>query len=1199
MMEIEDFELGGDPTDDGGLSSAVMIDAALKEANQARQTGDFSTAIEAYTRVIAMDSDHTVARLALAEVYRISGHPREALQACIKLLEVDSGHMGARVEMAEALHLIGRNDEAHAIHDLLLHERPDSPQTWCGLARLLADEGHAFAAETCLRRAQILSPGHAPSLAALAHHLARTGRHAEAIDLFYDAIALAPEDPSHHIGMGVSLLALGRVEETEPRLDRALALDSENPAAHLARADLLVMTGRLEESWPESEWRSRQPGRTPPILPGIPWGGEAMDGGALLLYADQSLSDTLRLLRFLARPLHMGARLILLVQPGLIPLLAPMDGVDRVYGHDRPLPLDIEVDAYAALGDLPRLLEFKLDSIPETPWLEAPPRRRRPVVVPPDTALKVGLGWAGRDQNAAVAFQHLLPLAEIPGIVLFALEFSLDPQAAATLADPSLVTDLGPTVADYADLAGRIAELDVVVAADCATAHLAGAMGKPVLLLLPPDAHPRWMRGTDRSPWYPTMRLFRRRREEDWSVVIGRVRDALADLVVQNTEALAELRRQVCGSSAAQLAFLTAHLRPGDLLVDCQSGDGAFIPNRDDMESLAIDPSPRTCEALWDRFRTISTVEVINAALGADGIDVLASPLPRGGRRVFAVPPGIPGHTRTQTLGSVLAARPGFAARRLVIRLGQTGWESLILAGLGDRQAHMVIFEHRLNGAAAGILSDAGFHLWRFPTETAFGPVTVFDHQEGPVLALAPGLEPTEHYGPKTLPPSPEHMAEAKAEAERLTQDGLGFQASRRLGEAAAAYAQALMRDPFAAGANANKGVMMHMAGRREAAASCYRRALTSKITAGVAGNLGTALRELRRFDEADTVIRQALDSAPGNPDFLYDLALLRRDQGRLSEAADLLRQIRTQRAGADWTLAQVLLAMGHQDEGLALFAARPTPPSPQPGLPMWQGEDLAARLVLVYQDCDLADAVLMARAFALLAIRGGLVVIYCQPELAPLLTDLPGVEQVICGDEPIPACDLHIPFSQLLRLLGPGSAAIRQPHGAYLPLPGHIRPRRFTKDNRLRVGLSWGGRPASQACTLAHMLNLAADPDIAITALGDAKQISQIQAIGAHILVEEVIPPPEDLAETAGLIATMDVVVGGDTPELHLAAAMGKPVWLLRPDAFTWRWPRGRDDSPWYPSARVFHQSSDGSWEMAITRIAAALKVLATGKRG
>lgn len=1189
--------------------SAVIIDALVQDAAKARHICEFDTAIQAYSEVLEIDPERTDALLGIAECHRLADRPRDALQTCLRLLEIDPRHIGARLEMAEALRQIGRVDEAHAIHDLLLHERPDSPYTWCGLARLLNDEVHAEAAEACLRRALALAPAHVPALAALARHLARQRDHLGAIDVFHDTVSIAPDDPAHHAGLAQSLMALGRLDEAAEWLDRALALDDECVEARLARADLAVMSGRLADSWHDGEWRWHRPGTGRPTLPGRPWDGEPLSDGVLLIHAEDSRSDTLRLIRFVPLVAERGVRVALAVPPALALLLGSLDGVERVVADNRPLPDDLGVEAFAALPDLPRLLGLTLANLPGTPWLQAPARRRRPILAPPEAVLRIGLAWAGNDPAAAIPFPLLLPLAEIPGVVLFALELSCDSTAAATLADPSLVTDFSPTVTNFADLAGRIAELDLVIAGDCATAHLAGAMNKPVLLMLPFDCHPRWMRGTDRSPWYPAMRLFRQLETGGWQPVIDAVRAELGRLAVQAAEARDAERRAAGGPSAIQAAFLAAHLVAGDLLIDVEAGDGGFaaaaLAAHPDgaVRVLAIEPHPATAEALRAGLDGAPAAEVVTAALGRDERPVLVAKTARRSRRVFALPDGIPATGRTIRLDAVLADRPEPASRRLVLRLGQTGWESAVLDGLGDYRPAVIIFQHRPATAIAQSVIEAGFSLWCFATTTAFGAVVPFDGEAcygtpRIVLALAAGLKPAAHYGPPHLPPSPEEVAEARADADRLTDEALAHQGARRLGEAADAYARALMRDPFAAGANANKGVMMHMAGRREAAAACYRRALTRTPTASVAANLATALRELRRHDEADTAIAQALAQEPDNADFLYDLALLRRDQGRLTEAAELLRRIQTSRPGAAWTLAQILVATGDLTAGFDLFRYRPNPPPPAPEIPVWQGDDLLARSLLVHQNCDLADAVLLARFLPRIAGHGGLVTMVCQPDLAPLLQDLHGVEQVVGGDDPIPPCDLCTTMTDLPRLLGLPTS-VRPAGGAYLSLPDHMRPRRLPRDGRLRVGLTWGGRPAGRDCPLTEMLALASDPDLALSALVDEDLAAHIEAFGAHGLVELITPPPLDLAETAAIIAALDVVVGGDTVELHLAAALGKPAWVLLPDTFTWRWPHRRDDSPWYPSARAFRQSPDGGWHHAIGRIASSLKVLAAKKRG
>ncbi|MDO8606551.1 MAG: tetratricopeptide repeat protein [Phaeospirillum sp.] len=1206
MDDVEHLDTESIEAEERIAPSVVIIDMMLHEAAMARRVCDYGGALRAYAQIQEIDPERTDALLGIAECQRLSGLPHDALQTCQTLLEVNPRHVSARLEMAEVLRQLDRGDEAHAIHDLLLHEHPDSPYTWCGLARLLGDEGQAEAAEACLRRALALAPAHVPALASLARLLARRGDYPRAMDIFHHAISIAPDDPTHPAGLARSLMALGRLDEAAQWIGRALALDDECVEAHLVRADLAVLSGHLQESWHDAEWRWHRPGTIRPDLACPAWDGTPLAGGILLVHAEDSLSDTLRLIRFVPLLTERGFRVALMAPPTLIPLLGHMTGIERVLADNHPLPDGLNVEACVALPDLPRRLGFDLASLPETPWLEAPARRRRPVLAPPESVLRVGLAWAGNDPAASIPFPALLPLAEIPGIVLFALEVSHASNAAATLADPSLVTDFSPTVADFADLAGRIAELDLVIAGDCATAHLAGAMNKPVLLMLPFDAHPRWMRATDRTPWYPTMRLFRQPKAGDWPSVIAMVRAELTRRAAKAAQTRDDERDKVSGANAVQAAFLAAHLEPGDLLIDLAAGGGEFtlaaLAAHPDgaVRVLAIEPHPATAEALRRGLDEFDAAEVVTAALGRNDQPVLVARTARHGRRVFALPEGIPATGRTTRLDALLADRPDLTTRRTVLRLGQTGWEDDILDSLATFPVAVTIFEHRPGANAARVMAKAGFSLWRFPTSTAFGGLVTFADEPGIVLALAATLEPAGHYGPLHLPPSPGDMANARMLAEQLTADALIHQSARRLGEAAAGYAKALMQDPFAAGANANKGVMMHMAGRRDAAIACYRRALTRAPTASVMANLATALRESQRLDEADAAIGQALAAEPDNADFLYDLALLRRDQGRLDEAARLLRRIQARRPGAAWTLAQILVATGDTTAGFDLFASRPGPPSPAPAphIPAWRGDDLLASTLLVHQNCDLADAVLLARFIPAVVRHGGLVTMACQPELAPLLQDLSGVERVICGDDPIPPCDLRADLTDLPRLLG-ANAASRSHGEAYLSLPGHMRPRRIPKDGRLRVGLTWGGRPSGRACPLTEMLTLASNPDLALEALVDQELAADIETVGAHGLVTRITPPPLDLAETAAVIATFDVVVGGDTAELHLAAALGKPTWVLLPNAFTWRWPHGRDDSPWYPNARIFRQSDDGDWKTAMSRIAAALKVLAAKKRG
>ncbi|ARJ65694.1 hypothetical protein WV31_08520 [Magnetospirillum sp. ME-1] len=1199
MSEIEDLDL---EFSDLSEHSAV-IDTLWQEAAVARRYGDMDPALEAYRRIIELDPSHSEARLAAAETSRLAGRPRDALRFCLELLEMDRQHLGCRLELAEALRQLNQPDESHAIIDILLMERPESVAVWCGLARLLADEGRLAGAEATLRRALRLNPGHGPAWAALGRVLARRGEPEAALDAFHAAVILEPEQPGHRVSLAETLMDLGRIDEAAAPISHALVLDDEDAPARLAHSRLLMLNGRMAESWENAQWRHRLPGAPRPPFPAAPWEGQDLDGASLLLYAESGLSDTLMMARFIPVLAGRGAVITLLVQPELVPLLETMGGVARALPLGPPLPHDFTADYVASLEDLPWLLRVEAESISAAPYLAAPRGRIRRIRVPASTLVKVGIAWGAERPADRLDFGRVLDLATVPGTLLFSLETGPGAAEARERADPGLITDLAPTVADYADLAGRIAEMDLVVAADGPAAHLAAAMGKPVLLLLPHAAHARWLRGGDVSPWYPGLCLLRQPMPGQWDAPLAEARRRMEMLAQITAERHEQQRRRAMGTDAAMEAFLAAHLAPGDLLLEVGAGNGDHVfqsvGHCPDLLVIALEPSPTDADILRDSLAIAGLeeqVEVIAAAAGAGEGHALASRQPRGGARVFALPDWVPAPTPVRPLAALLDERPHLAQCRIVARLGQAGWEESVVSGLAGRAA-IVVFEHRNGSAAADSLAQAGYGLWRFAEEMACGSLVPFDGSPGPVLALVSGLAPKAHYGASALPPSP---ALVEAEAARATQaasTGPAQQAAGRVDEAARRYGEALAIDPLCAMANANLAVIQHMAGKTEAAIAGFTRALGRTGHPAIMANLAGVLRQASHFTEADGLLKAAMDAGRESPDLLHNLAKLRRDQGRLEEAEALVRRLLSTAPhlpGLNWVLGQVLLGAGRLDEGLALLAHRPASPSRAPDLPQWDGGEIIATALLVEAAGDVSDSLLLARYLPLLAARGALITIACPDELAPLLAELPGVEQAVGEDDPLPPCSLRTSLTALPGLLGVSDAATPSGSGGYL-VAG--RGRRVSRDNRLRVGLTWGGRKAERNCPLGEMLNLGTDPAVSLLALADEDDLDRIGADGADSLVERPIPQPADLAEMAALIAGLDVVVGGDTVQLHLAASLGKPVIALAPQGFDWRWPSGREDSPWYPSVRVFRADGSGSWRPALRRVAEVLAVMAERK--
>lgn len=297
---------------------------------------------------------------------------------------------------------------------------------------------------------------------------------------------------------------------------------------HLAVAHHLLARGRFEEGWKEYEWRWRAGGVSPVQFRQPQWDGSRLDGRRILLWAEQGLGDTIQFIRFAPQVKATGGTVLVECQPPLAGLLASAPGVDVVVPYGSVLP---EFDAHLPLQSLPRVLGTRPETIPaETPYLKADPAlvERWRARMGAEGRFRVGLCWAGNprqanDRNRSMPGAEFARLAGIAGVELFSLQYG--PRSGELAGVP--VTHLGEEFRDVADTAAAIANLDLVISVDTMAAHLAGALGKPVWTLLPASADWRYPQGSDTTPWYPGMRLFRQAQPGDWTELIERVAEAL------------------------------------------------------------------------------------------------------------------------------------------------------------------------------------------------------------------------------------------------------------------------------------------------------------------------------------------------------------------------------------------------------------------------------------------------------------------------------------------------------------------------------------------------------------------------------------------------------------------------------------------------------------------------------------------------
>ncbi|HLO77085.1 MAG TPA: tetratricopeptide repeat protein [Magnetospirillum sp.] len=448
-------------------------------------------------------------------------------------------------------------------------------------------------------------------------------------------------------------------------------------------------------------------------------------------------------------------------------------------------------------------------------------------------------------------------------------------------------------------------------------------------------------------------------------------------------------------------------------------------------------------------------------------------------------------------------------------------------------------------------------------------------------------------YGDFSAPDSPAAGAHAAITARNLAAEGAAAMLEGDFNQAGEVLARALMTDGDNAEALANLGVLLRRAGRLDAAALCWMRA--SDAGPASRANLANVLRELGQLSAAEAEFVAALAADPANPALLYGLGRLKRQCGHAREAVALLERAEELRPGTvpPRELATALLKSGDLARGLTELPRRPTPRQAWVDAAVWDGSDLEARSILVRDDDDAIETVILARFIPQIARCGGLVVVECVPELARLMAALPGVEQVVPRGADLPPVDVVTRLADVPRLIGLPSRNAPPRDIPYLRLPDGMAPHGPAGTGKLRVGIAWSGRATDQAVPLSLLLQLAADPRVALVSLQRGPRADELAASGAAPFVDDLGRHCADLADSAAFIAGLDLVVAADTAEAHVAAAMGKPVWLLLPATCDWHVVDNRDDSVWYPTMRVFRQAQDGSWTAAAARMLEAARVV------
>lgn len=530
--------------------------------NILQQRGAFAEAEAAFRKAIELDPHLAQARANLGHVMRATGRHDEAIASFRSALAQDAKLLSAWAGLGQSQLALRDAPGAIASFEAALALKPGDPRTRFLLGSALLDAGEFARAESELRScvAALRAP---EAWCNLGRAVIAQERWRDAFAPLDEALRLKPEMPEAHFNRSLASFALDDLHDAIASLERTVAADPNWPdawrrmgdarlelcdtagaraaydraigvapgdaEARGKRALALLTDGEMPQGWYEYEWRWKCEGYRPRPERALPrWDGGAVDG-RLLLDAEQGFGDLIQFARFAPMLARRGHRVVLECWTELRRLFERIEGVEVVTQHDALPP----VAAHCALMSVPARLGLTQDAIPaEVPYLSPDPadvRRWEERLAPFGARTRIGLVWAGNprrynDRIRSLTFDYVAPLVERHDAVWVGLQHG----AAAKAATGNVrLLDWSADFTDFAATAALIGTLDLVVATDTAVAHLAGALGKPVWILLPVGDVWRWMLRRDDSPWYPTARLFRQTVRGDWRPVVAAVDAAL------------------------------------------------------------------------------------------------------------------------------------------------------------------------------------------------------------------------------------------------------------------------------------------------------------------------------------------------------------------------------------------------------------------------------------------------------------------------------------------------------------------------------------------------------------------------------------------------------------------------------------------------------------------------------------------------
>jgi tetratricopeptide (TPR) repeat protein len=498
--------------------------------------GDFKSAVKSFQKAIAIQPHRAEAHFNLGRACQELGRLPEAIAAYHGATRLAPEMNAAHFNLALAYQQSGQLEAAADCYQQAISRHSELATAFNNLGVIREQQDNPSEAAQCYRCALRIDPTHANALYNLGNRHLSQGELDTAAELYHQALAQSPRHFKACTNLGLTYYRMGLLERALAFHNQAIAINPQHPEAHLNRGVTRLLAGDWQGGWCDWEWRFQCQDRHrtyPHRLDGERWEGGCFKNKTLLVHSEQGIGDALQFARYLPLVKERGGRVIFEVRASLLRLFESLAGVDELIELSKDNPPTRHYDMYVPLCSLARIFNTLPNTVPnQVPYLATDSskveqwRRRLPA-----EGLNIGLVWGGGDtyKERSIKLSQLSPLAFVKGINWIGLQKGPAAAQSDAVYQPRhfQVDNWGERFQDFSDTAAAVTCLDLVISIDTSVAHLAGALNKPVWVLLPVVPDWRWMLERPQSPWYPSMRLFRQTRSDGWTHVVNHLCTAL------------------------------------------------------------------------------------------------------------------------------------------------------------------------------------------------------------------------------------------------------------------------------------------------------------------------------------------------------------------------------------------------------------------------------------------------------------------------------------------------------------------------------------------------------------------------------------------------------------------------------------------------------------------------------------------------